>query len=60
MVSLVFGAAVYEALVVHPAWSRKPPESFQVEMTRIRFPGGDAITSSALPRTALTSTTPAR
>jgi hypothetical protein len=28
MVSLVFGAAVYEALVVHPAWSRKPPESF--------------------------------
>ena len=28
MASLVFGAAVYEALVVHPAWSRKPPESF--------------------------------
>ena len=27
MVSLVFGASVYESLVVHPAWSRKPPES---------------------------------
>ena len=26
--SLVFGAAAYETLVVHPAWSRKPPESF--------------------------------
>ena len=25
--SLVFGAAIYETLVVHPAWSRKPPES---------------------------------
>lgn len=29
MVSLVFGATVYEALVVHPAWSRQPPESFR-------------------------------
>ena len=28
MASLVFGAGVYENLVVHPAWSRKPPESF--------------------------------
>lgn len=28
MASLVFGATVYETLVVHPAWSRKPPESF--------------------------------
>jgi Domain of unknown function (DUF1772) len=28
MASLVFGAAVYETLVVHPAWSRNPPESF--------------------------------
>ena len=28
MVSLVFGAGMYECLVVHPAWSRKPPESF--------------------------------
>ena len=28
MVSLVFGASVYETLVVHPAWSRKPPDSF--------------------------------
>ncbi|MGE5143110.1 MAG: anthrone oxygenase family protein [Acidobacteriota bacterium] len=27
MASVVFGASVYEALVVHPAWSRKPPES---------------------------------
>ena len=27
MASLVFGATIYEALVVHPAWSRKPPES---------------------------------
>jgi Domain of unknown function (DUF1772) len=26
--SSVFGASVYEAVVVHPAWSRKPPESF--------------------------------
>jgi len=29
MVSLVFGASVYEAFVVHLAWSRKPPESFR-------------------------------
>src|SRR5690349_839483 len=29
MVSLVLGASVYETLVVHPAWSRKPPESFR-------------------------------
>jgi hypothetical protein len=28
LASLEFGATVYEALVVHPAWSRKPPESF--------------------------------
>ena len=27
MASVVFGASVYEVLVVHPAWSRKPPES---------------------------------
>jgi hypothetical protein len=27
MVSLVFGAGLYEIFVVHPAWSRKPPES---------------------------------
>ena len=27
MVSLVFGAGIYEVFVVHPAWSRKPPES---------------------------------
>ncbi len=27
MVSLVFGAGIYESFVVHPAWSRKPPES---------------------------------
>jgi hypothetical protein len=27
MASLIFGASVYETLVVHPAWSRKPPES---------------------------------
>jgi len=29
MASVVFGATVYETLVVHPAWSRKPPESFR-------------------------------
>jgi len=29
MASLVFGASVYEAVVVHPAWSRQPPESFR-------------------------------
>jgi len=29
MVSLVFGASVYETVVVHPAWSRKPPESIR-------------------------------
>ena len=28
MGSLVLGAGVYESFVVHPAWSRKPPESF--------------------------------
>ena len=27
MASLVFGAGMYESFVVHPAWSRKPPES---------------------------------
>jgi hypothetical protein len=27
MVSVVFGAGIYEIFVVHPAWSRKPPES---------------------------------
>ena len=32
MASVVFGATVYEALVVHPAWSRKPPESFAAFM----------------------------
>ena len=26
MVSLVFGAGMYEIFVVHPAWSRTPPE----------------------------------
>jgi hypothetical protein len=29
MASLVFGAGAYEIVVVHPAWSRKPPESFR-------------------------------
>ena len=28
MTSVVLGAGVYESCVVHPAWSRKPPESF--------------------------------
>ncbi len=28
MASLIFGAGLYESFVVHPAWSRKPPESF--------------------------------
>lgn len=28
MASVVLGAGVYESVVVHPAWSRKPPESF--------------------------------
>jgi len=28
MASVVLGASLYESLVVHPAWSRKPPESF--------------------------------
>jgi hypothetical protein len=28
LATIVFGAGVYESLVVHPAWSRKPPESF--------------------------------
>jgi len=27
MVSVVFGAGIYEVFVVHPAWSRQPPES---------------------------------
>ena len=27
MLSVVFGSGVYETFVVHPAWSRKPPES---------------------------------
>ena len=28
MASVVLGSGVYESFVVHPAWSRKPPESF--------------------------------
>src|SRR5215831_2840995 len=28
MATVVLGAGVYESFVVHPAWSRKPPESF--------------------------------
>ena len=28
MGSLILGAGIYESFVVHPAWSRKPPESF--------------------------------
>jgi len=28
LASLVFGASIYETLVVHHAWSRQPPESF--------------------------------
>ncbi len=28
MASLILGAGLYESFVVHPAWSRKPPESF--------------------------------
>ncbi len=43
MVSVVFGASVYEALVVHPAWSRKPPESLRGFMeppiSRMNLPG---------------------
>lgn len=31
--SLVFGAGMYEGFVVHPAWSRKPPESFVAFMS---------------------------
>ena len=27
MASVIFGSGVYETFVVHPAWSRKPPES---------------------------------
>jgi hypothetical protein len=27
MVSVVFGAGIFEVFVVHPAWSRQPPES---------------------------------
>ena len=42
MASLVFGATVYEAVVVHPAWSRKPPESFAgfmgVPVSRMNLP----------------------
>ncbi len=28
LASLVLGAGIYESLVIHPAWSCKPPESF--------------------------------
>jgi hypothetical protein len=27
LVSLVFGGGMYESFVLHPAWSRNPPES---------------------------------
>jgi hypothetical protein len=41
--SLVFGASIYESAVVHPAWSRKPPESFVGFMgspiSRLNIPG---------------------
>jgi hypothetical protein len=42
LASVVFGATVYETLVVHPAWSRKPPESFAAFM-------GDPIGRMNLP-----------
>jgi Domain of unknown function (DUF1772) len=42
MASLVLGASVYEIVVVHPAWSRKPPESFVgfggASISRINIP----------------------
>ncbi len=28
MASVIFGSGIYESFVVHPAWSRRPPESF--------------------------------
>ena len=43
MASVVLGASIYETLVVHPAWSRKPPESFVAFMGepigRMNLPG---------------------
>jgi hypothetical protein len=42
MASLVFGASVYETLVVHPAWGRNPPESLRgfvdPPVSRMNFP----------------------
>src|SRR5215831_8407554 len=42
MASLVFGASIYESLVVHPAWSRKLPESLVgfvgSPVSRMNFP----------------------
>ena len=39
MTSIVFGASVYESVVVHPAWSREPPESLVgVVGARMNFP----------------------
>jgi hypothetical protein len=43
MASVVFGASIYETFVVHPAWSRKPPESFvgfmEPPISRMNIPG---------------------
>ena len=43
MVSVVFGAGIYEVFVVHPAWSRQPPESLigfvGSPVSRMNLPG---------------------
>src|SRR5262245_20558003 len=56
MASLVFGASVYETLVVHPAWSRKPPESLRgfvaTPVSRMNFP---AFWAPAAPLYALSA-----
>jgi len=54
MASLVLGASLYESVVVHPAWSRKPPESFvgfvRAPISRMNIP---AFWASVAPLYAL-------
>ena len=52
MASVALGAGVYESFVVHPAWSRRPPESF-VEFVGARMNIG-AFWAPATPLYALT------
>src|SRR5215831_11671699 len=53
MATVVLGSGVYESLVVHPAWSRKPPESFVGFVAAISTANLGAFWAPAAPLYAL-------